>query len=71
MGILWVSTGGSFDQGSVNAPELGVMLGSTIAMTFTVWCGARWSRWLGVIMLLAYIAFLVSEFTIIRKVWSD
>jgi Ca2+/Na+ antiporter len=71
MGILWVSTGGSFDHGSVNAPELGVMLGSTLALTFTVWCGARWSRCLGVIMLVAYIAFLVLEFTVIRKVWSD
>ncbi|KAK5399985.1 hypothetical protein LTR06_011351 [Exophiala xenobiotica] len=71
MGITWVSTGGKFDQGSVNAAELGVMLGSTIAMTFVVWFGARWSRFLGVVMLLAYIAFLVLEFTVIRKVWSD
>lgn len=68
MGILWVSTNGSFDKGSVNAPELGVMLGSTLMLTFTVWYGARWSQWLGVIMLLAYIVFLVLEFTIIRKV---
>jgi len=71
MGITWVSTGGKFDQGSVNAAELGVMLGSAIAMTFVVWFGARWSRFLGVVMLLAYIAFLVLEFTVIRKVWSD
>ncbi|KAF7508095.1 hypothetical protein GJ744_009536 [Endocarpon pusillum] len=49
MGILWVCTGGSFDQGSVNAAELGVMLGSTIAITFTVWCGARWSRLIDVL----------------------
>ena len=71
MGITWVSTGGKFDQGSVNTAELGVMLGSTIAMTFVVWFGERWSRSLGVVMLLAYIAFLVLEFTVIRKVWSD
>ena len=71
MGITWVSTGGKFDQGSVNAAELGVMLGSTIAITFVVWFGARWSRYLGAMMLLAYIAFLVLEFTVIRKVWSD
>jgi Ca2+/Na+ antiporter len=39
MGVLWVSTGGAFDQGSVNATELGVMLGTTVAMTVTrlVW----------------------------------
>ena len=71
MGITWVSTGGKFDQGSVNAAELGVMLGSTVALTLVVWFGARWSRFLGVVMLLAYIAFLVLEFTVIRKVWSD
>ena len=71
MGILWVSTAGSFDQGSVNAPELGVMLGSTVAMTLVVWFGERWSRWFGVLMLLAYIVFLVLEFTVIRKVWSN
>jgi hypothetical protein len=39
MGVLWVSTGGAFDQVSVNATELGVMLGTTVAMTVTrlVW----------------------------------
>ncbi|KIW14738.1 hypothetical protein PV08_07522 [Exophiala spinifera] len=67
MGILWVSTGGSFDRGSVNAAELGVMLGSTAVLTFTVWCGARWSRWIGGCMVLAYVVFLVLEFTVIRK----
>lgn len=67
MGITWVSTGGEFDQGSVNTAELGVMLGSTLAMTFVVWFGAHWSRVLGAIMLLAYIAFLVLEFTVIRE----
>ena len=71
MGITWVSTGGKFDQGSVNAAELGVMVGSTVVMTCVVWFGARWSRSLGVVMLLAYVAFLVLEFTVIRKVWSD
>lgn len=68
MGILWVSSAGAFDQGSMNALELGVLLGSTVAMTLVVWFGQRWSRWLGVLMLLAYIAFLVLEFTVIRKV---
>lgn len=71
MGILWVSTGGDFDQGSVNATELGVMLGSTVAMTLTVWFGSRWIRWIGSVMLVAYVAFLVLEFTVIRRTWSD
>ena len=68
MGIVLVVTAGDFDAGSVNAAELGVMLGSTVALTATVWFGAKWSRWIGAAMLLAYITFLVLEFTVIRKV---
>lgn len=68
MGIVLVVTGGEFDAGSVNAAELGVMMGSTVALTATVWFGAKWSRWIGGAMLLAYIAFLILEFTLIRKV---
>jgi Ca2+/Na+ antiporter len=68
MGIVLVVTGGEFDAGSVNATELGVMMGSTVALTATVWFGAKWSRWIGGAMLLAYIAFLILEFTLIRKV---
>jgi Ca2+/Na+ antiporter len=69
MGIILVVTAGEFDAGSVNAVEVGVMMGSTVALTLTVWFGARWSRWIGAAMLVAYIAFLVLEFTTIRKVW--
>ena len=68
MGVLWVGTAGEFDQGSVNATELGLMLGSTAAMTLTVWFGARWMRWIGGGMLGAYITFMILEFTLIRKV---
>jgi hypothetical protein len=68
MGIVLVVTGGEFDTGSVNAAELGVMMGSTVALTATVWFGAKWSMWIGGTMLLAYIAFLILEFTLIRKV---
>ena len=68
MGIVLVVTAGEFDAGSVNAAELGVMMGSTVALTFTIWFGAKWSRWIGAAMLIAYIAFLVLEFTVIRKV---
>ncbi|KAF8532926.1 sodium/calcium transporter [Trichophaea hybrida] len=76
-GILVANTVGSnifyweFDAGSVNTAELGVMLGSTVALTGTVWFGAKWSRWIGGVMLVSYILFLVLECTVIRKVWED
>ena len=68
MGIVLVVTAGEFDAGSVNAAELGVMMGSTVAVTATVWFGGNWSRWIGGAMFAAYIVFLVLEFTLIRKV---
>ena len=68
MGILWVSTGGVYDQGSVKPAEIGVMFGSAVAMTLTVWFGARFARSIGAAMLAAYIAFLVLEFTVIHDV---
>ncbi|KAI5207195.1 hypothetical protein AUEXF2481DRAFT_69224 [Aureobasidium subglaciale EXF-2481] len=66
MGILWVSTAGTFDKGTVNVIEMGVLLGSTLFMTLIVWFGARWSRLAGMIMLVGYVAFLVLEFTVIH-----
>ena len=68
MGIVLIVTAGEFDAGSVNAAEVGVMMGSTVALTATVWFGANWSRWIGGAMLMAYITFLTLEFTLIRKV---
>ena len=68
MGIVLVVTAGDFDAGSVNAAESGVMMGSTVAVTATVWFGGNWSRWIGGAMFAAYIVFLVLEFTLIRKV---
>jgi Ca2+/Na+ antiporter len=68
MGILWTSTDGDLDQGSVNPAEIGVMLGSTVLMTITIWLGSKWVRYVGAAMLAAYIAFIVLEFTIIRPV---
>ncbi|KAL9122294.1 MAG: hypothetical protein Q9187_001142, partial [Circinaria calcarea] len=67
MGIVLVFTAGDFDAGSVNAAELGVLMGSTVAVTATVWFGGSWSRWIGGVMLAAYVVFLVLEFTLIRK----
>lgn len=68
MGIVWVVTAGEFDAGSVNAAEVGAMMGSTLALTATVWFGAKWIRWIGGSMLVAYVVFLVLELTLIRKV---
>ena len=68
MGIVWVITAGDFDAGSVNAAEVGVMMVSTLALTATVWFRAKWIRWIGGTMLVAYMVFLVLECTLIRKV---
>lgn len=68
MGILWTSTDQSLNEGTVNAAEISIMLGSTVAMTATVWFGARWVRYIGAAMLAAYVAFIILEFTVIRHV---
>jgi len=68
MGIIMVKTEGNFDAGSVKIAELGVMWGSTLAFTATIWFGGRWSRWIGGVMLACYIVFIILEFTVIRKV---
>ncbi|KAH0367114.1 hypothetical protein KCU65_g4908, partial [Aureobasidium melanogenum] len=67
MGILWVSMAG-FESGTVNVVELVVLLGSSLFMAVVVWSGARWSRVAGLVMLGAYLAFLILEFTTIRHV---
>ncbi|KAI5237557.1 hypothetical protein E4T43_07995 [Aureobasidium subglaciale] len=71
MGILWVSTSGTFDKGTVSVIEMGVLLGSTLFMTLIVWFGTRWSRLAGMIMLVGYVAFLVLEFTVIHHGFSS
>ncbi|KAK4957011.1 hypothetical protein LTR66_013273, partial [Elasticomyces elasticus] len=68
MGVLWSSTDGEYDRESVNNVELGVLVGSTVALTLTVWFGARWSRWIGGAMVAGYVAFIVVEFVVARKV---
>lgn len=68
LGIIMVDTHGRLDADNVNVAELAVMWGSTVVFTATVWFGGRWSKWIGTAMLAAYIAFLVLEFTVIRRV---
>lgn len=65
LGIVMVDTSGDFDGGKINIPELCVLWGSTLALTMTVWFGERFDRWIGGAMLLGYVAFIVSEFTVI------
>jgi Ca2+/Na+ antiporter len=62
LGIVILDTKGGFERGSVGVLELGVLWGSTVAFTATVWCGARFSRWIGGVMIAAYIAFVLLEF---------
>ncbi|OAL57287.1 hypothetical protein IQ07DRAFT_638636 [Pyrenochaeta sp. DS3sAY3a] len=38
-GVVMLDTEGRFEHGNVNIPELGVMWGSTVAFTATVWFG--------------------------------
>ncbi|KAK4543080.1 hypothetical protein LTR36_005857 [Oleoguttula mirabilis] len=68
LGILWTATDGELNAGSVNPAEIGVMLGSTVWMTATIWFDARWARYIGAAMLVAYVAFIVLEFAVIRQV---
>ncbi|WPH03638.1 Hypothetical protein R9X50_00652100 [Acrodontium crateriforme] len=66
MGIVMVQTKGDFNAGTVNVVELWVLWGATVGFTFTVFFGAKWSRYIGGLMLVAYMAFIVLEFTIIH-----
>jgi len=67
-GIVMLDTSGTLGRGNVNICELGVLWGSTLAFTATVWFGGRFCRWVGAGMLIAYIAFIVLEFTVIHGV---
>ncbi|KAK4551721.1 hypothetical protein LTR86_010957 [Recurvomyces mirabilis] len=68
VGVLWVSTDGNYNQGSVKPAEIGVMFGSAVVMNLTVWFGSAWARYIGAGFLAAYVAFLVLEFTVIHHV---
>lgn len=62
LGIVVLSAKGSFPQGSVGVLELSVLWASTAAFTATIWFGARFCRWVGGTMLVAYIIFILLEF---------
>jgi Ca2+/Na+ antiporter len=67
-GIVMLDTSGTFQQGSVKIAELGVLWGSTLAFTATIWFGGRFCRGIGLGMLIAYIVFIILEFTVIHDV---
>ncbi|KAK1061302.1 hypothetical protein LTR74_011186 [Friedmanniomyces endolithicus] len=67
MGIFLVCTSEYTTGDSVNAVEIGFMVGSSLLLTAAVCTGGRAARYFGAIMLGAYIIFIVLEFTIIRR----
>jgi Ca2+/Na+ antiporter len=67
-GIVMLDGSGASQQGSVKIAELGVLWGSTLAFTATIWFGGRFCRGIGLGMLIAYIIFIVLEFTVIHDV---
>ncbi|KAF2014071.1 hypothetical protein BU24DRAFT_452834 [Aaosphaeria arxii CBS 175.79] len=65
-GIVIIDTKGNFQRGNVGLLELGMLWGSTAAFTATVWFGARFCRWIGSAMIVAYIAFILLELTAVN-----
>jgi Ca2+/H+ antiporter len=67
-GIVMLDTSGKFEKGNVNIPELGILWGSTLVFTVTIWFGEGFCLWIGAAMLIGYVAFIVLEFTVIHGV---
>lgn len=68
IGIVWVTSNGSYGGGDLASAEIAVMFGSTVFLAFTVFCQGRFARYFGFLMLAGYIGFLVLEFTVIHKI---
>ncbi|EFZ00255.2 sodium/calcium exchanger [Metarhizium robertsii] len=66
-GIILISTGGELDRGTVTIGELTVLWVSTLTFTVTVWLRGRGAKAVGVVMILAYVAFIVLEYTIAHR----
>lgn len=71
LGVIMLDTSGGLKRGSVNLAELGVLWGSTLAFTLTIWFGGKYCRWIGASMLVGYVAFIVLEFTVIHGLAVD
>ncbi|KAK5713803.1 hypothetical protein LTR17_017487 [Elasticomyces elasticus] len=66
MGILMVSADGSHHH-QVSEIEIGLMLASSLLMTAVVCMGSISARFVGAVMLGAYVAFIALEFTLLRR----
>ncbi|KAH6697360.1 hypothetical protein F5X68DRAFT_4139 [Plectosphaerella plurivora] len=66
LGIILVGAPAVSDGDSVSPIELAVLSASTLGFAFAVWFGGRFDRWIGHLLLLGYIAFIVAEFTVIH-----
>ncbi|KAK1757971.1 Sodium/calcium exchanger protein-domain-containing protein [Echria macrotheca] len=67
VGIIMIDSEGQLDGGNMAIAELIVLWVSTLALTLTVWFGARVSRWIGAGMLGGYVVFIVLEFVLIHQ----
>lgn len=62
LGVVYVS---GDEVGTISPFELAVALGSVVALAAIVFLGAR--RWVGAVLLVAYVVFFVLEFTVFRR----
>jgi hypothetical protein len=67
-GIVMLDTNESFESENISVFELGLLWGSTIAFTSTVWFGTRFGRLIGLAMIVSYITFIVLEIAVIHGV---
>jgi Ca2+/Na+ antiporter len=65
-GIVMLDGRGSEGGVGVGLVELGVLWGSTVVFTATVWFGARFCRAVACVMVVAYVAFIVLELVVVR-----
>jgi Ca2+/Na+ antiporter len=65
-GIVMLQSSNKIKESSPNVmvTDLGLLWGSTVAFALTVWFGGRFPKWIGAVMVLGYITFVVLEFII-------
>ncbi|KAF2034856.1 hypothetical protein EK21DRAFT_107485 [Setomelanomma holmii] len=68
LGIVMLDTSGQLERGNTNVAELSVLWGSSLAFTATVWVGGSFSRLIGAVLLIAYVVFIVLEFTVFHHI---
>ena len=65
-GIVMLQSSNKIKESSPNVmvTDLGLLWGSTVALALTVWFGGRFPKWIGAVMVLGYITFVILEFII-------